>query len=738
MCGIVGVLYTSNNQNKNSNLFSYIYKILYLLQTRGYHSVGLCSLSNVDNKKFVISKYSVDEKDNPTQDYIFDLLKNDYDKHRGICAIGHTRWATIGEKNNVNAHPHISNNLEIVTVHNGHIDNYKELKNFLEKKNFKFYGKTDSEIIPNYLQYLESENPNSSFLEIIQKLQNKLIGKWAIIILNNKFPNTIFYCKYKMPLVISKKHNFNKYIIVSDPNVFIENIPEYYFLNEYSYGFISQTNLYIQDNNYHIYPLYNDLIDNSFHSFDEKSFVFDFTQQNLDNIYETISNTKYEYTQRNQLIIKESRFSFNLFSPNESKNQDTLTNNNNLSNKYKENVFSSSTPIIIPIKIPNQGQISFSCNNSPQNSLSQNSSPISIQRIYHSLGASTTNNSEINKPMNIDFTKSVYIHFACLDNHKKLIQNANHLVLVGTHSSFHSCMLIKLIYQQLEIFETIQVINALEFNIYDIQHLNDCLYFVVSQSSENKYIEYFINSISSLDNNIPIFGIFNNKLGSFIKDKLKACVLLNAGKDFAYSFIKSFISQYFCMYLLGIYIQQEKNRSAKYNLCKYIYTDFENNINFVIKNQHKFKDIAKQIYNSDCIYILGKGEMYPIALEVSYKFKEIAYIKSFGLSYFELKNGYYNIITNNSIILSFCDKNKNLNDFKNMIQEIKLETNCLLIVFTNENENLINYENKNTTICVFPEQYFPGIIYLLASLYLCYYSAILKNINPDRPRIYLN
>lgn len=731
MCGITGVLYTS--KNLNSNIFTYIYKILYLLQTRGYDSVGLCSFLNTDPKKFVISKYSVDEQDNPNREYIFDLLKNDYNKHTGLCAIGHTRWATVGEKNNSNAHPHISNNSEIVAVHNGHIDNYRDIKNLLEKKNYKFYSKTDSEIIPNYLQYLESENPNMSFLDIIHKLQHKLIGKWAIIVLNNKFPNTIFFCKYRMPLVISKKQNFNKYIIASDPNVFIENVPEYFFLNDYAYGFISTTNLYIQDNNYQVSPLYNDLIDNNFHNFDEKSFVFDFTHQNLDNIFETITNTKYEYTQRNQIIIKESRFSLN-FDCISSK-ATLISESTNSSNHSLQINHQPSAPVNIPktrknfVSSNNFSPPSSSFNSpsqSPCNNTNSSSPPYNKKAESYSLS---------NSPVTSHIINSVYINFSCLDNYKKIFQNAAHLVLVGNHSSFHSCLLIRMIYHQFEIFETIQVINAIEFNIYDIQYLKECIYIVVSQSSENKYIEYFINSIYSLDPQIPIFGIFNNKLGSFVKDKIKTCILLNAGKDFAYSFVKSFISQFFCMYLLGIFIQQEKNRSPNYTICKYIYSDFENNVNFVIKNQHRFKDIAARMVHSDAIFVLGKGELYPVALEISYKLKEISYVKSYGLGYFEMKHGYYNIVSSKSIIIALCDKNKNFNDFRNLIQEIKLETNCFLVIFTNENENFINYPNLNTNICIFEEQHFPSIVYLLASLYICYYLAIQKNMNPDRPRI---
>lgn len=635
MCGIVGVLHKDSKVDhlKSMYLFNYIYKILFLLQTRGYDSVGLCSFNNVSND-FKISKFSVDDH----KKYIFDLLKNDYYKHEGNVAIGHTRFATTGQKNDKNAHPHISCNGEISVVHNGIITNYIEIMNFLETKNFKFNSKTDSEVIPNYLEYLQRNSPKEkSFTDIIGTLQEKLEGKWAILILHKKFPNTIFFCKKNAPLCCSKNLQ-DKFVLVSDPNVFIENSEEYYFFLDPCHGNISLQGLNVVNNNYQIFPLLQEKVDDI-----DTSQIW--TLQNLDNIFETINNTRFEYRIRNNVFIKDTRF-------------------------HKDGIL---------------------------------------------------------------------VDFMSLESFKKTFMEKNNIVFVGCGSSFHSCLAIKYIYQEMEIFDRIDVLDASDFNIYDLTCNINTLYIVVSQSSENKFIENFVSTLTSLNNDAFVLGIFNNELGQVTIKKCKALVLLNSGKDFAYSFVKSFISQYCCMYLLGNYIAQCKDVELKQNThrCRYMYSELlEKKIHYIIKNQHVAFDIAKKIYKSKLIIFMGKGNMYPICLEAANKVREMSYIDSVGLSFHQLNVGYINIIDESTPIFILVNKHKNLLDAKNLIQEIRSENkNCPIYVFTNENDTFTNYNNNNVNVFFIQDCYFLNIVYLLKCMYIAYYLAFVQKIHPDRPKI---
>lgn len=652
--------------------------MLYILQTRGYDSVGICTVSKDD--LYQISKYSVDENDK----YIFELLKSDFYKHDGHIGIGHTRWATMGERINRNAHPHFSNNNNIVVVHNGYIENAIVLIEYLKKKKYVFKSSTDSEIIPIYLEYLEKLFPRDSFTDIIKKMQEKIVGKWACLILNNKYPETIFFCKNQMPLVISKNTKSDKIVLASDPNAFIENFGEYYFLGEYSIGFVQKNKIFVEDINYIVYPLIFDPLDNTN---SKQTIIINtnniYSLQNLDNMFDTISNVKYEYINSNNRELKS--------------NFDHLNqSDNNYNILIKEYRF---------------------------------------------------------------FPNSNVIKFHGLERFKKDIEKNKYLVLIGYGTSYHCCLCIKLFFQEIEIFESITVIDASEINIYDVSDISNTTFIVVSQNSENKFVESVIDYLYKFDKSVQIYGIFNNSLSSFLKDKLKSIILLNSGKDLSFSFVKSFIAQFSCLYLLGVYIHQiklkDKNMNVWNNLiksCDYLFTDFETQIHYVIKNQHCFRDFAKTINENNCktIIVLGRGDLYPIALECANKFREISYFKSFGINYSHLRQGYFNILDEKTAILLFCNKNKNYNDYKNILQEIRIENSkCMLFIFSNENESIchvksfINTLDTNNTsdnsfrckIFFFENSPFINLLYLHASMYISYYLAVLNNIHPDRPRI---
>ena len=182
MCGIVGVINQKNAPN-------FILSALKTLEYRGYDSAGIYiredklfkTLSRVDSLKSKIA--SVD----------------------GIDGIGHTRWATHGLSTLNNAHPHQSYHKLITLVHNGIISNYESIKNFLIKKNYKFYGETDTEILTNYIEYLylQHKNPETILFILLDDIQGELAIAFFI-----KDDPSLYYLKRESPLVIAKKKQY--------------------------------------------------------------------------------------------------------------------------------------------------------------------------------------------------------------------------------------------------------------------------------------------------------------------------------------------------------------------------------------------------------------------------------------------------------------------------------------------------------------------------------------------------
>jgi len=185
MCGIVG--YKGDYINVKSVLDT-----LKLLEYRGYDSAGLAFLNK---GKLEIRK--VEGKIDKLYEIVDDLDSN--------VIIAHTRWATHGIPNDINAHPHVSGNLAI--VHNGIIENYKEIKNFL--KDYQFKSETDSEVIVHLINYFYKED----LFEAVVKTVKMLKGAFAFVVIDSLKGN-LAAVRMDSPIVVGLLDN--GYIISSD------------------------------------------------------------------------------------------------------------------------------------------------------------------------------------------------------------------------------------------------------------------------------------------------------------------------------------------------------------------------------------------------------------------------------------------------------------------------------------------------------------------------------------------
>ena len=173
MCGIIG--YVGNNYAPEILTNS-----LKKLEYRGYDSTGVALLDT--NAKLTIQKSS-----GTVNNLKKNLEKYNVDSKIGI---GHTRWATHGEPNNINAHPHTDCTKKISIVHNGIIENHQEIRNLLEKSGHKFLSQTDSECISHLIEnYLDN---NDDIEKAIIKTANRIKGANVVLVISNKHPNKIF------------------------------------------------------------------------------------------------------------------------------------------------------------------------------------------------------------------------------------------------------------------------------------------------------------------------------------------------------------------------------------------------------------------------------------------------------------------------------------------------------------------------------------------------------------------
>ncbi|MBD9013365.1 MAG: hypothetical protein EGR15_01970, partial [Lachnospiraceae bacterium] len=187
MCGIVG--YTGA-WNAAPVLLSGLSRLEY----RGYDSAGI-AVSDVRDGENRIEVLKAKGRLQALKE-----MTDNGNAVNGTCGIGHTRWATHGEPSVANAHPHCSKDKRIVVVHNGIIENYKELKEYLQKKGFEFQSQTDTEVVAHLLDYYYQGNP----LQAITKVMHRVEGSYALGIMFQDHPDELYAVRKDSPLIVGE------------------------------------------------------------------------------------------------------------------------------------------------------------------------------------------------------------------------------------------------------------------------------------------------------------------------------------------------------------------------------------------------------------------------------------------------------------------------------------------------------------------------------------------------------
>jgi glucosamine--fructose-6-phosphate aminotransferase (isomerizing) len=237
MCGIVA--YIGNKQCKDILLNG-----LKRLEYRGYDSAGIGILSMNHVVKDIKPCHEIKVvKEAGKIKTLEELLKNV--EMKGMCGIGHTRWATHGEPTQVNAHPHFDCNQKIAVVHNGIIENYSEIKEELIKKGHVFISQTDTEVLPHLLEEYLNNEAGGDLLIAMQKLLKTIRGSGAIVAISVEHPDEIIAGRIASPLIVgvSKDGNF----FASDIPAVLEHTHYFTVINDYETVRITENKVDIYD-----------------------------------------------------------------------------------------------------------------------------------------------------------------------------------------------------------------------------------------------------------------------------------------------------------------------------------------------------------------------------------------------------------------------------------------------------------------------------------------------------------
>ncbi len=225
MCGIVG--YTGPKE-----AYPVIIKGLKRLEYRGYDSTGV-ALQNGGLKVY--------KKKGRVAELEESIVGKDLHANTGI---GHTRWATHGEPNDRNAHPHSSASGNLAMIHNGIIENYAQLKNELIKKGYSFKSDTDTEVLLNFIEDIKTNN-NCSLEEAVRIALKRVVGAYVILLLDAATPDTIIAARKGSPLVIGIGKG--EHFLGSDASPMLEYTKEVVYVNDYELAIVKPDELILKN-----------------------------------------------------------------------------------------------------------------------------------------------------------------------------------------------------------------------------------------------------------------------------------------------------------------------------------------------------------------------------------------------------------------------------------------------------------------------------------------------------------
>jgi glucosamine--fructose-6-phosphate aminotransferase (isomerizing) len=212
MCGIVA--YIGDKQ-----AYPILLNGLKRLEYRGYDSAGVALIENGN-----LNVYKRKGKVSALESFV------DGNDLNGTIGIGHTRWATHGLPTDANAHPHLSENEEIVLIHNGILENYSTLKEELINRGYTFKSETDTEVLVQFISEVKKSG-NLSLFEAVRIVLNEIVGAYAIVVMDRNNPDQLIAAKNSSPLVIGIGHD-NDFFVASDATPIIEHTQNVVYLED--------------------------------------------------------------------------------------------------------------------------------------------------------------------------------------------------------------------------------------------------------------------------------------------------------------------------------------------------------------------------------------------------------------------------------------------------------------------------------------------------------------------------
>jgi len=684
MCGITAYLEAATNDGQSTKAHSMVLEGISILQNRGYDSAGIATLGH--GSTICCQKWAGPD--------CLKKLEATAEAHSGHhVAIAHTRWATHGGVNDANAHPHLDWKNRVAVVHNGIIENYTELKNFLISEGVPFRSETDTEVIANTIGYFldqhavknmvdesedESEDmrscesecqsfdsvdtssgrrnsmsdcsldpPHHCLEAAVESALERLEGTWGLAIIGLSEPDKLILAKNGSPLLLG----WTKEVALA----------------------ASQSSAISRHCKQHI------VIEDGV-----------MLTASVDPIVGEISIHK------NRRLVHNPESDLKIIRTVDS---DAVELSPDPWNHWMEK------------EIMEQ--------------------PDSLLRTMN-MGGRIKDEYEV--------------RLGGLENHVEDLMDIHHLIILACGTSLNASRVGMIMFKNLQIFKTVEVIDASEFDLIDLPNNvpeKNVGLLVLSQSGETKDVHRAMELVE--DKGIKVFSIVNVP-GTLIAREAIAGVYLNAGREVGVASTKSFTSQILALGLIAVWFSQ-KLGTHKQNRAQIIRDIHSLSLgtNEVLQDLHKsvkVNELAVRLVDRlnngmSSMFILGRGICKFIADEASLKMKEIGYAHAEGYAGGALKHGPFALIEKGTPIFIIAPNDNTYPKMRIAAEEVHARGADVCLITDVPSDQLDSKERElYSTIFFLPpgNKSFVSTFAILPFQLLCYEMALLMGHNPDKPR----
>lgn len=604
MCGIVGYI-------GQKDATPVIINALRKLEYRGYDSAGLAVF---DGENIVVRKVK------GALDFLQKKVAEEIVK--GSMGIGHTRWATHGEPNDINAHPHLNTSGSIAVVHNGIIENYLKLKMWLQSQGIVFHSDTDSEVIAHLVDYYYKET--NDIVKAVSMTAQKIEGSYALGVVCRDFPDRIVAVRKESPLIVGLGEGEN--FIASDVPAVLEHTREVFFMEQNEMA-----------------VLYRDHVD----LFDENGNRVVKQPYHVDWDLSAAEKNGYEH-----FMLKE---------------------------------------------IHEQPKALLDC-----------------------LRPRLVMDGE--NPVDIKFDE---IEFG--DTWK----NAGRIVITACGTAYHAGVVAKYAFEKIARIP-VSVDVASEYRYRNPIFKKDDIFIVISQSGETA------DTLAALrlakEHGSHVIAI-TNCVGSTVTREADDVVYTWAGPEIAVASTKAYTTQLMCLYLLVLKMARIRGTIEEVEFKKLLsdLNSIPGKVQEILDDKAVLQRFVSQNYNKDKIFFIGRQFDSATSLECALKLKEVSYMHSEAFAAGELKHGPIALIDKSTLVIAIATVPELYEKLASNITEVKTRGATTLLITHDENGA---FKDSADAVAYIPksETEFASMLSIIPGQLIAYYCAVLRGINPDKPR----